>query len=96
MATSEQGRKVWKSKGGASLFRATMGKEPMTPEGQEALDKLSALNEPKLGENWARPRGMHATTYERLLQTIRLCEQLRDLEIARFLLRHGADLRLDQ
>ena len=47
--------------------------------------------EAKLGEGWARPKGMHATTREKLLQVMGRCEERRDLEIERFLRLH-ADL----
>lgn len=41
--------------------------------------------EAKLGKGWARPKGMHAATREKLLATIFRCEDLRDAELARFL-----------
>jgi hypothetical protein len=45
--------------------------------------------EAKLGKNWARPKGMHAATRERLLETIFACEERRDDELARFMALHG-------
>jgi len=41
--------------------------------------------ERKLGENWQRPKGMHQTTYDRLLSTIGDCEEKRDAALSRFL-----------
>ena len=38
--------------------------------------------ESRLGENWARPRGMHASTYEGLLGVIWQCEERREAAIA--------------
>ena len=38
--------------------------------------------EAKLGQNWRRPKGMHRTTYERLMGIIWDCEDLRDIAIA--------------
>lgn len=45
--------------------------------------------EAKLGKGWARPKGMHHKTRERLLETIFRCEELRDEELARYMLRTG-------
>lgn len=45
--------------------------------------------EAKLDPNWQRPKGMHHSTRERLLQTIWECEEVRDREIAGFLSRLG-------
>lgn len=45
--------------------------------------------EAKLGENWARPKGMHRATRERLLAIVWECEELRDAELARYMLRTG-------
>lgn len=45
--------------------------------------------EAKLGEGWARPKGMHSATRERLLAIIFRCEERRDDEIARFIGRHA-------
>lgn len=43
--------------------------------------------EARLGENWARPKGMHTKTRERLLETIWRCEEVRDRAIGQFMLR---------
>lgn len=48
--------------------------------------------EAKLGKGWARPKGMHAATREKLLATIFRCEELREADLARFLSRLGPDL----
>ena len=48
--------------------------------------------EAKLGENWARPKGMHAATREKLLAIIFRCEELREDELARFLMLHARQL----
>lgn len=45
--------------------------------------------ERRLDDNWRRPKGMHLTTYERLLDSIFECEEWRELELAAFLTRHG-------
>lgn len=45
--------------------------------------------EAKLGPNHSRPKGMHRATRERLLEVIWQCEELRDDEIALFMLRKG-------
>ncbi|MDR6537287.1 hypothetical protein [Variovorax soli] len=46
-----------------------------------------------LGENWTRPKGMHQTTHDRLIQAILDCEEQRDRAMALFVQRHGlADL----
>ena len=41
--------------------------------------------EAKLGKGWARPKGMHAATREKLLATIFACEEQREAELARFM-----------
>ena len=48
--------------------------------------------EVRLGENWRRPKGMHRTTYERLLNRIMQCEERRDDALCEFALRHFPDL----
>ena len=45
--------------------------------------------EEKLGRGWARPKGMHAATRERLLAIILRCEELREDELARFMVLHA-------
>ena len=45
--------------------------------------------EAKLGKGWAKPKGMHKATRERLLAIIWQCEELRDEEIERYMLRFG-------
>jgi hypothetical protein len=44
--------------------------------------------EAQLGEDSARPKGMHHTTYERLISIIDQCEEAREIELAAFLVRH--------
>lgn len=44
--------------------------------------------EARLGERWQRPKGMHRTTYERLLNRIMECEQRRDDALCDFAVRH--------
>jgi hypothetical protein len=44
--------------------------------------------EAKLGAGWVRPKGMHRTTRERLLETIWRCEEWRDIEMELFIARH--------
>lgn len=44
--------------------------------------------EAKLGKGWARPKGMHRKTRERLLAIIWQCEELRDRVLANFIARH--------
>ena len=46
--------------------------------------------EAKLGKNWTRPKGMHATTRDKLLAIIWRCEELRDEELARFMALHAS------
>lgn len=46
-----EGRAIWKSPGGVSLLTAWLEKTPLTPEAQEALAALKALNE----KNGIRP-----------------------------------------
>ena len=41
--------------------------------------------EAQLGANWNRPKGMHRTTYERLLSIIWDCEETREAALSRFL-----------
>ena len=43
--------------------------------------RKQAKAEAKLGPNWTRPKGMHATTRERLLSIIRECEERRDVAL---------------
>jgi hypothetical protein len=45
--------------------------------------------EAKLGKNWARPKGMHATTREKLLEVIFRCEEVRDEQVAAFVASHA-------
>ena len=45
--------------------------------------------EAKLGEHWARPKGMHHKTRDRLMLTIRKCEEMRDRALAAFIVPHG-------
>jgi hypothetical protein len=45
--------------------------------------------EAKLGKNWQRPKGMHETTYERLISMIGECEEARDFELAAFIAGHA-------
>lgn len=45
--------------------------------------------EAKLGEGWARPKGMHHKTRERLLEAIFRCEELRDEALALFIASHS-------
>lgn len=42
---------------------------------------LLATIERRLGEDWARPKGMHATTHERLLGVLDDCEEQRDVAL---------------
>ena len=44
--------------------------------------------EAKLGDDWARPKGMHRATYERLLMGIQDCEQQKDAMLFACLVRH--------
>ena len=48
--------------------------------------------EAKLGDNWARSKGMHSSTYEKMLEVIDRCEEVRYTEIALFMLRHAKPL----
>jgi hypothetical protein len=43
--------------------------------------------EAKLGDGWARPKGMHRKTRERLLEIIWRCEERREVELALFMAR---------
>ncbi|MEP7247634.1 MAG: hypothetical protein ABI885_28660 [Gammaproteobacteria bacterium] len=45
--------------------------------------RKQAKAEAKLGPNWARPKGMHATTRERVMSIIWGCEERRDAAIRR-------------
>jgi hypothetical protein len=45
--------------------------------------------EAKLGVGWARPKGMHHKTRERLLAVIWACEETRNIAIARFMAKVG-------
>lgn len=47
--------------------------------------RKQAKAEAKLGPNWTRPKGMHATTRERLMSIIWACEETRDRALAGFL-----------
>ena len=44
--------------------------------------RRQAKLEARLGPNWSRPKGMYKTTHERLLATIRDCEERRDEVLA--------------
>lgn len=44
--------------------------------------RMQAKAEAKLGPNWARPKGMHATTRERLLSIIWDCEEQREVALS--------------
>lgn len=48
--------------------------------------------EARIGEHWRRPKGMHKSTYSRLLATIRKCERRRDAAMLEFLARQYPDL----
>ena len=48
--------------------------------------------EAKLGNGWARPKGMHRKTHERLLGIIWRCEDMRDAELARFVSRFAPEI----
>lgn len=43
--------------------------------------------ERKLGDDWQRPKGMHRTTYERLIASLLRCEERRELAIGSLLKR---------
>lgn len=45
--------------------------------------------ESRLGPDWVRPKGMHRTTFERILNAIFRCEDRRDTEVAGLLARAG-------
>jgi len=45
--------------------------------------------ERRLGANWARPKGMHHATHERLLDGIFDCEEHRDMALAGYMVQHG-------
>lgn len=47
--------------------------------------RKQAKAEAKLGANWARPKGMHEATHERLLSIIGGCEERRDAALAGYL-----------
>ncbi len=47
--------------------------------------------EAKLGDGWRRPKGMHETTRERLLEIIWHCEEMRENALAAFIARHPFD-----
>ena len=60
--------------------------------------RKQAKAEAKLGPNWARPKGMHATTRERLLSIIWACEERRDADLSQFLgsmMRRHPSLKFD-
>jgi len=64
-------------------------------QSEDALGRLwrkQEKAEAKLGENWQRPKGMHRTTYERVLNRILDCEGRRDDALCEFALRHFPDL----
>lgn len=50
--------------------------------------RLQQRLERRLDDHWARPRGMHRRTRERLLDGIFRCEELRDRAIAKFIARY--------
>lgn len=43
--------------------------------------------EGRLGENWRRPKGMHRSTYDKLLNIILDCEERRDAALATYMLK---------
>lgn len=45
--------------------------------------------EAKLGDDWSRPKGMHTTTHERILDVIYDCEERRDSALYEFARRMG-------
>ena len=47
--------------------------------------RKQAKAEAKLGPNWARPKGIHATTRDRLLSIIWECEERREMALGVFL-----------
>ena len=60
--------------------------------------RKQAKVEAKLGPNWTRPKGMHATTRDRLLSIIWECEERREMAFGNFLdsmLRRYPSLRDD-
>lgn len=44
--------------------------------------------ERRLGEGWARPKGMHNSTHQKLLAAIIECEERRNVALAMFIERH--------
>ena len=48
--------------------------------------------EAKLGANWARPKGMHKATREKLVDIILECEERREAVLAAFIVRMGCYL----
>lgn len=54
--------------------------------------RRQAKTERRLDEDWRRPKGMHLTTYERLLATIMDCEERREAALIVFARRLGIGL----
>lgn len=54
--------------------------------------RRQAKVEARLEDNWGRPKGMHRSTYERLIETLMDCEEERERAIAAFLARHSPDV----
>jgi hypothetical protein len=66
-------------------------------QSEDACDRswrIQRKAEAKLGENWARPKGMHHKTRERMLDIIWRCEELRDRELELYVARHAGALGL--
>lgn len=69
------------------------GRVAYASQSDDAIDstwRKQAKQERKLGAHWARPKGMHRITRQRILNIILGCEERRELELAQFLSRYSA------
>lgn len=78
-------------RGGRCVCRRC-GKVAYTSRSEDALGRAWRLQgklESRLGENWARPKGMHHRTREQIVKRIFGCEMAREDALARYMARHG-------
>lgn len=78
-------------RGNAGFMCRHCGRVAYASQSEDALGRAwikQRKAERKLGPGWARPKGMHATTRERLLNVILDCERQREEALFWFMERH--------
>jgi hypothetical protein len=78
-------------RGGRFVCRRCAG-VAYTSQSEDALGRAWRVQrklESRLGDNWTRPKGMHHSTRERILDGIFSCEAAREDALAAYMARHG-------